>query len=84
MGTEFSACKIGTDRTNVMASVMPSLSAWCELLLPTKNSGVLLKCLYFGCTQMRTGLWDRIGCFCLFVCCCCFRKLKSECAADTV
>ena len=49
MDTEFSVCKTGMNRTNVTA-VMQSVSH--ELFLKLKNAYVLLKCLYFSCTNM--------------------------------
>ena len=45
------------------------------LLLQSKNSGVLLKCLYFGSTHMPKALWDRISIF---------NKLKIMCGTNTV
>ena len=36
-----------------------SLSLYRELLLRSQNSSVLRKCLCFGCTPVRKGLWDR-------------------------
>ena len=56
-------------------SFVQSSSLQRELLLQSQNSNVLLKCLWFGCTSMCKGLWDRIGIF---------SKLKITCDIDTV
>ena len=74
MGTEFSACRAGINRMSV-TSVSQSLSVLHALLLQSKNSTVLLKCLYFGGTPTHESLWDRISIF---------SNQETVCDVDTV
>ena len=51
-----------------------------ELLLPSQNSSVLLKCLCFGCIPIQKGLRGRIGILCTLQMVCDIDAIYKRCA----